>query len=102
MCVGESREGELYVKGPTVFEKYWNKPESTRETFTSDGWFKTGDTMCIDKDGYYKVLGRTSVDIIKSSGYKISALDIESKLLQHNSISECAILGVPHSGSSTH
>lgn len=54
--------------------------------------------MCRDSDGYYKVLGRTSVDIIKSGGYKISALDIESKLLLHDSIAECAVLGVPHSG----
>ncbi|XP_067929239.1 malonate--CoA ligase ACSF3, mitochondrial-like [Watersipora subatra] len=92
---GESLAGELYVRGPTVFSQYWNKPEASKESFTPDGWFKTGDTMCIDNEGYYKVLGRTSVDIIKSSGYKISALDIESKILLHESVSECAVLGIP-------
>ena len=60
--------------------------------------FFTGDTMCIDSDGYYKVLGRTSVDIIKSGGYKTSALDIESKILLHENIAECAVLGAPDIG----
>lgn len=51
--------------------------------------------MCVDKDGYYRILGRTSVDIVKSGGYKISALDVESKLLRHPALAECVILGKP-------
>ena len=58
----------------------------------------SGDTVCIDSDGYYKILGRTSVDIIKSGGYKISALDIESKILLHPQVAECAVIGVPSDG----
>lgn len=57
-----------------------------------------GDTVCKDKNGYYRILGRTSVDIIKSGGYKISALDLESKILLHDDIVECAVLGVPSAG----
>ena len=57
-----------------------------------------GDTVCIDCDGHYKILGRTSVDIIKSGGYKISALDIESKILLHPCVAECAVIGVPSDG----
>ncbi|XP_067127571.1 malonate--CoA ligase ACSF3, mitochondrial-like [Centruroides vittatus] len=86
--------GELQVMSGSVFKEYWNKPDETKKTFTSDGWFKTGDTS-VYKDGAYRILGRTSVDIIKSGGYKISALDIESHLLTHPNIKECAVLGLP-------
>lgn len=61
-------------------------------------YYDAGDTACIDSDGYYKILGRTSVDIIKSGGYKISALDVEGKLLLHPDVSECAVLGAPDTG----
>ncbi|XP_064640453.1 malonate--CoA ligase ACSF3, mitochondrial-like [Lineus longissimus] len=90
----EGHSGELYVRGPNVFSEYWNKPKETQETFTQDGWFKTGDTACFE-NGIYKILGRTSVDVIKSGGYKISALDIERHLLSHPDITDCAIVGLP-------
>ncbi|KAL6461383.1 hypothetical protein MHYP_G00295270 [Metynnis hypsauchen] len=88
----EGREGELMVRGPSVFQKYWNKPQETEESFTKDGWFKTGDTA-VYKDGVYWIMGRTSVDIIKSGGYKISALDVERHLLAHPDISDVAVIG---------
>lgn len=87
-------QGELLVKGPTVFKEYWNNPEATSDSFTKDGWFKTGDTA-IYSNGVYRILGRTSVDIIKNGGYKISALDIERHLLEHPDIAECAVVGLP-------
>ncbi|MBX2931403.1 MAG: acyl-CoA synthetase [Chitinophagaceae bacterium] len=86
--------GELYVKGDTVFKQYWNKPEETTKAF-DNGWFKTGDIVEKTKDGYYKILGRKSSDIIKSGGYKISALEIENLLLTHNDIQECAVIALP-------
>lgn len=92
---GKSAIGELLVKGPNVFKEYWNKPEATHETFDDSGWFKTGDIATIDADGYYKIVGRASVDIIKSAGYKLSALDIERELLLHPAIREVAIVGIP-------
>uniref|UniRef100_A0A8C8VKR9 Malonate--CoA ligase ACSF3, mitochondrial n=1 Tax=Pelusios castaneus TaxID=367368 RepID=A0A8C8VKR9_9SAUR len=90
----DGKEGELFVRGPTVFREYWNRPEETKEAFTPDGWFKTGDTA-VYKEGTYWIRGRTSVDIIKSGGYKISALEVERHLLAHPSIVDVAVIGPP-------
>ncbi|XP_069491747.1 malonate--CoA ligase ACSF3, mitochondrial [Ambystoma mexicanum] len=90
----ENKEGELLIKGPSVFREYWNKPQETKEAFTPDGWFRTGDTA-VFRNGTYWILGRTSVDIIKSGGYKISALEVERHLLAHPSIADVAVIGVP-------
>jgi malonyl-CoA/methylmalonyl-CoA synthetase len=84
--------GEIEVRGPSVFKEYWGKPEATREAFRN-GWFRTGD-MSIVENGVYRILGRTSVDIIKSGGHKLSALEIEETLREHPAIAECAVLGV--------
>ncbi|XP_029284399.1 LOW QUALITY PROTEIN: acyl-CoA synthetase family member 3, mitochondrial [Cottoperca gobio] len=89
----EGKEGELLVRGPSVFKEYWNKPQETKASFTDDGWFKTGDTAAY-KDGVYWIMGRTSVDIIKSGGYKISALEVERHLLAHPDIIDVAVIGV--------
>ncbi|XP_036780163.2 malonate--CoA ligase ACSF3, mitochondrial isoform X1 [Manis pentadactyla] len=90
----KEKEGELLVRGPSVFREYWGRPEETKKAFTSDGWFKTGDTA-VFKDGSYWIRGRTSVDIIKSGGYKVSALEVERLLLAHPSIADVAVVGVP-------
>ena len=92
--VSEGEAGEIIIKGPSVFKEYWGKPEATREAFTSDGWFKTGD-IAVYNEGSYKILGRNSVDIIKSGGYKISALEIEDILRKHPEINDCAVVGIP-------
>ncbi|PKK72570.1 acetyl-CoA synthetase-like protein [Rhizophagus irregularis] len=87
--------GEIQIKGQNVFKEYWNKPEATQKEFTQDGWFKTGDIAIItEKEKVYKILGRKSVDIIKSGGYKISALEIERVLLSHPNILDISVLGV--------
>ncbi|XP_004302888.1 PREDICTED: malonate--CoA ligase [Fragaria vesca subsp. vesca] len=87
--------GELCVRSPSLFKEYWKLPEVTRESFTNDGFFKTGDAGTVDNDGYYIILGRTSADIMKVGGYKLSALEIESILLEHPSVEECCVLGLP-------
>ncbi len=87
--------GEIQIKGPSVFKEYWKKSEATARSFTPDGWFKTGDIAVIE-DGYFRILGRDSVDIIKSGGYKISALEIEEVLRKHPSIKDCAVVGIPN------
>jgi len=89
---GEDEPGEIQIRGSAVFLEYWRNPEVTAESFV-DGWFKTGD-MAILEIGYYRILGRLSVDIIKSGGYKLSALEIEDALRQHPAIRECAVVGV--------
>lgn len=77
--------GELYVKGPSVFVEYYKKPEETKNAF-QDGWFKTGDVAKFE-NGMFKILGRSNVDIIKTGAYKVSALEIETHLLEHQLIS---------------
>ncbi|KAG4124951.1 hypothetical protein ERO13_D10G069600v2 [Gossypium hirsutum] len=92
---GTIGEGELCVKSPSLFKEYWKLPQVTKESFTDDGFFKTGDACRVDEDGYYVILGRTSADIMKVGGYKLSALEIESVLLQHPDIAECCVFGLP-------
>jgi malonyl-CoA/methylmalonyl-CoA synthetase len=91
--VDEDVPGEIQIKGPCVFREYWQKEEATRKAFTEDGWFITGD-VAMFHNGMYKILGRDSVDIIKSGGYKISALEIEDVLRMHNDINDSAVIGV--------
>ncbi|MED6112640.1 putative CoA ligase ccl8 [Stylosanthes scabra] len=91
----KTKVGELCVKSPSSFKEYWKLPEITKESFTEDGFFKTGDAVTTDEDGYYIILGRTNADIIKAGGYKLSALEIESVILEHQAVSECCVLGLP-------
>ena len=91
VTLGEA--GEIQIKGQNVFQEYWKKPQATLDTFTQDGWFKTGDVATFN-DGYYKILGRSSIDIIKSGGYKISALEIEEILRTHPEIDDCSVVGI--------
>jgi malonyl-CoA/methylmalonyl-CoA synthetase len=93
VALGEDVSGELQIRGPNVFAGYWNKPDATRASFTEDGFFRTGD-VAIRERGYYRLLGRESVDIIKTGGFKVSALEIEESLREHPAIAEVAIVGV--------
>jgi len=91
-------DDELWIAGPSVFPGYHGKPEATRGAFVvQDGtrWFRTGDTVSRDDDGYVRILGRTSVDILKSGGYKLSALEIEEVLREHPAVAEVAVVGLP-------
>jgi malonyl-CoA/methylmalonyl-CoA synthetase len=85
--------GEIEVRGPSVFTEYWAKPEATRDAFR-DGWFRTGDTAVVE-NGVYRILGRTNIDILKTGGHKVSALEIEETLREHPAVAECAVVGVP-------
>jgi malonyl-CoA/methylmalonyl-CoA synthetase len=89
----EAAPGEIRAKGDNVFMEYWANPGATRDSF-KDGWFCTGDVAVLES-GYYRIMGRSSVDIIKSGGYKLSALEIEGVLLTHEAIAEVAVLGIP-------
>ncbi len=91
--VARGAPGEIEVRGETVFSEYWCRPEDTKQAFR-DGWFRTGDVAVIE-NGSYRILGRNSVDIIKTGGEKVSALEIESILLTHPAIRECAVVGIP-------
>lgn len=93
MIDAEGVAGELWVKGDNVFLGYWNKPDETEKVFC-EGWFRTGD-MVLTSENMFKIVGRLSTDIIKTGGYKVSALEIEDVLLMHPNIVECAVVGVP-------
>ena len=88
----EDVPGEIRVRGDNVFLEYWNNAQATEESF-AEGWFRTGDVAVREK-GYYRIMGRSSIDIIKSGGYKLSALEIEGTLLTHDKIAECAVVGI--------
>jgi len=90
--VGEGSAGELEIRGPNVFLEYWRRPEETESSFRGD-WFRTGD-LAVFEHGSYRLLGRISVDIIKTGGFKVSALEIEEVLRTHPCIAECAVVGV--------
>ena len=89
---GEVRQGEIWVRGDNVFLEYWQRPQETTQVFC-DGWFRSGDVAVVE-DGYYRILGRQSVDIIKTGGYKVSALEIEEVLRTHPEVLECAVVGI--------
>lgn len=91
--VAAGEVGEIEVRGANVFHEYWRRPDATRDAFR-DGWFRTGDTAIVEQ-GAYRLLGRSSVDILKTGGYKVSALEIEDCLRDHPAIAECAVVGVP-------
>lgn len=87
--------GELRIRSPQLFSGYHGDRAATEASFDREGRFRTGDTGIRDERGYVKILGRTSTDILKSGGYKLSALEIEEVLREHPSIAEVAVVGVP-------
>jgi malonyl-CoA/methylmalonyl-CoA synthetase len=86
--------GELQVRGPALFREYWRRPEETAAAFTDDGWFHTGDEV-IETPRGFRILGRQSVDILKSGGEKLSAIEIEEMLRTHPGVADCAVVGIP-------
>ncbi|WP_067467734.1 acyl-CoA synthetase [Nocardia amamiensis] len=91
---GESIGG-LQVLGPMLFDGYLNRPEATAESWTDDGWFRTGDVAVIDPEGFHRIVGRESVDLIKSGGYRVGAGEVETVLLGHRAVAEAAVVGLP-------
>jgi len=87
--------GNIQVRGPNVFKGYWKMPEKTREEFTDDGWFKTGDVGKIDERGYVTIVGR-SKDLIISGGYNVYPAEIEAYINEMPGVAESALVGVPH------
>jgi malonyl-CoA/methylmalonyl-CoA synthetase len=92
-CVDNGWPGELEVSGPSVFKEYWRRPDETQAAFRA-GYFRTGD-MAVLEDGMYRLLGRTNLDIIKTGGFKVSAVEIENTLREHAAIVACAVVGMP-------
>lgn len=87
--------GELQVAGPTLFSGYLNRPDADAEAWTADGWFRTGDVAVIGPDGFHRIVGRASVDLIKSGGYRIGAGEVEAALRDHPAVADAAVVGAP-------
>ncbi|OKH74185.1 acyl-CoA synthetase [Mycobacterium sp. SWH-M3] len=87
--------GRLQVRGPMLFTDYLNRPDATAASWTSDGWFITGDVATRDAQGFHRIVGRESVDLIKSGGYRIGAGEVETVLLAHPDVREVAVVGQP-------
>lgn len=93
--VPQGETGALAVKktDPGLFREYWNKPEKTKESFSGD-WFLSGDVLYQDEEGYYWFSGRND-DLIKASGYRISPFEVESAIISHPDVLECAVVASP-------
>ncbi len=87
--------GSLQVNTPTVFDGYLHRPDATAEAFAPGGWYRTGDAAVIGPDGMHRIVGRESVDLIKSGGYRVGAGEIETALLGHPGVAEVAVVGLP-------
>ncbi|OPX05704.1 acyl-CoA synthetase [Mycobacterium sp. AT1] len=87
--------GRLEVRGPMLFDGYLNLPEATAAALGQDGWYRTGDVAVVDSGGMHRIVGRESVDLIKSGGYRVGAGEIETALLGHEGVVEVAVVGVP-------
>jgi fatty acid CoA ligase FadD36 len=87
--------GELEVRGAILMDGYLGQPDATAALYTGDGWLRTGDVACVDGDGWYRIVGRRSTDLIKSGGYRIGAGEVEAALLAHPAVREAAVVGEP-------
>jgi long-chain acyl-CoA synthetase len=92
--VSQGERGEICISGPNVMKGYWRNPEATRESFTADGFFRTGDVGTMDDDGYVYIVDRTK-DMLLCSGFNVYPRVIEEAIYQHPSIAECCVIGIP-------
>ncbi|MFJ4294660.1 long-chain-fatty-acid--CoA ligase [Curtobacterium sp. NPDC089689] len=95
--LGTGEAGELQVRGPQVFRGYWGKAEATDEVFTADGWFRTGDIVAIDPDGYVRIVDRLK-ELIITGGFNVSPSEVEDTLMRHPSVREVAVVGITQGG----
>jgi len=95
--LGTDEPGELQVRGPQVFSGYWGKAEATDEVFTADGWFRTGDIVAIDADGYVRIVDRLK-ELIITGGFNVSPTEVEDALVKHPSVREVAVVGITQAG----
>ena len=87
--------GELYVRGNTIIQAYYNDDEASAKAFDREGWFGTGDIATIDSEGFMQIQDRAK-DLIKSGGEWISSIDLENIIMGHPKVANCAVIAVPH------
>jgi len=96
--VSTGREGELLVRGPHIMKGYWQRKEATEEVLDNDGWFKTGDVVVLQSDGFLKIVDRLK-DMVLVSGFNVYPNEIEAVVYGHPDILECAVIGIPNESS---
>ena len=92
---GSDATGELWVRGPNIVKGYWHKPEATAETFTAEGWLKTGDIARIDDEGFIYIVDRAK-DMVIRGGENVYCAEVEAALFEHPAVTDCAVFGIPH------
>ncbi|SCC45079.1 long-chain acyl-CoA synthetase [Arthrobacter sp. NIO-1057] len=92
--VAPGEAGELLIKGPQVFQGYWNNPEETAKTKTEDGWLRSGDVVTVDQDGFTQVVDRAK-ELIITGGFNVSPTEVEIALRQHADVVDAAVFGKP-------
>ena len=90
----DPESGELQVRGPLLFDGYFDNPEATAESFTEDGWFRTGDVAAVDDEGYLSIIGRVR-DVIRTGGESVAPSEVEAVLAGHPAVADLAVVGVP-------
>ncbi|KAF5968517.1 4-coumarate ligase [Fusarium coicis] len=96
-ALGFDEEGEAILAGPNVFKGYYKNPAATKETFTADGWLKTGDIVNIDKTGLITIVDRKK-ELIKVKGFQVAPSELEGHLLEHDGVLDCAVIRVLRDG----
>ncbi|KTE05497.1 long-chain-fatty-acid--CoA ligase [Sphingopyxis sp. H115] len=90
----DGEPGELAVKGPQIMQGYWNRPDADKDSFTDDGWLRTGDVAVVEEGGYIRIVDRLK-DMIAVGGFKVYPSVIEAHLYEHPAVKEAIVLGVP-------
>jgi long-chain acyl-CoA synthetase len=93
MAIRIADDGEILMQGDLVFTGYWNNDEATKESFTPDGWFKTGDIGHLDDDGYLFITGRKKELIVTAAGKNVAPAVLEDRLRAHPLVSQCIVVG---------
>lgn len=88
-------EGELLARGPQVFSGYWRKPDETAKVLTADGWFRTGDIVTMDADGFVRIVDRIK-ELIVTGGFNVSPTEVEDALRSFPGVADVAVVGLPH------
>merc|ERR1719506_2971767 len=88
-------KGLLQIWGPQVMRGYRKRPEQTRQTILADRWLDTGDVAIVDREGYFWIVDRVK-ELIKVKGFQVAPAELEGLLIQHPSVRECCVIGVPH------
>ncbi|HST72304.1 MAG TPA: long-chain-fatty-acid--CoA ligase [Kocuria rosea] len=92
--VPAGEEGELWVRGPQVFQGYWKRSDETARTLVEDGWLRTGDIVAVDEDGFLRVVDRIK-EVVITGGFNVAPTEVENALRLHDDVEDAAVVGLP-------